>query len=207
MDDYPNNYIVVMHQTGTGQTAWGNQRRNFYNLTYTPWLEYDGLQEAWPINTYRSKFLVRQAVPTDVTIEMEGVETGVQTYELTAEVCIEPSGVGKTMRIYMVDTLDHFPTWSWYYRNGFRQAAATEDLAVAAGECKTVTREFVFDATSWATKRDIHIVAWAQEPLNSGPAEVYQAAQSEWPFFIEVGFFEADYETGDFAQWARTSND
>jgi hypothetical protein len=69
-----------------------------------------------------------------------------------------------------------------YSRNGFKQAASTEDVSLIPGECKEVVRTFTFDEGSWDQQADIKIVAWAQQPLSSGPAQVYQAANMGWPF-------------------------
>jgi hypothetical protein len=45
-----------------------------------------------------------------------------------------------------------------------------------------VTRQFTFDTESWANQANITLVAWAQVPSSSGPAGVYQAAFSKYPF-------------------------
>jgi len=206
-EEFPNTYILVTYQMGTGSTAWGDQRAVFFGSLADglPWFAYDGLFDAWPIANYRPAFITRQAEPTDVTIAMTGGEVGPQTYDFTAEVCVEAGGIGKTMRIYMIDALDHYPTWSWYYRSGFRQAADTVDVTVEPDTCTTVTNQFEFDATSWADQQNIRIIAWAQEPLSVYPAEVHQAAELAWPFVSDPSFFEDDFESGDFIMWARTT--
>jgi len=187
IDSYPDTFAgIFIHVSADGyETEWGDDRgTNFYNIWSDgiPWFAYDGLWDAWPIETYVSKFVTRQTVPTDVTIELEGCESVSQTYDILARVCIEAGGVDKTMRIYMVDTLDHYPALAPYYRNCLRQAATTQDVTVSAGSCADVVRSFTFDATSWANQADIRIIAWAQTPLDAYPAEVHQAAQMGWPF-------------------------
>jgi len=208
MDEFTDTYIVVTCHGIAGNSQWGRDRIAFYDVEATgyPWLAYDGLEDAWPINTYRTKFLARQPVPTDVTIELTGVEVGPRDWDFTAEVCVEPGGVSKTMRIYMVEVLDHYPVTASYYRNGFRQAAPTEDVAIDAGSCETVTRQLVFDEdVSWPNKEDISIVAWAQEPFDQAWAEVHQAAQLPWPFITDGAFFADGFESGDTTMWGNST--
>lgn len=213
IDDNPGTFAVLrMHIWEDAahdylETPWGNQRLLFYDVgsSGVPWFAYDGLFDAWPINTYASKLAQRQAVPTDVTIDLWGVETSAQTYDLTAEVCIEAGGAGKTMTVYMVEVLDHYPATPTYYRNTLRQAATTEDVTLAEGECAQVTRTFVFDTTSWAQQTDIKIIAWAQTPAAAYPAEVHQAAETAWPFSggaPDPPIFEDGFESGDTTMWS-----
>jgi len=90
------------------------------------------------------------------------------------------------MRIYMVQVLDYWPIPPTYSRNGFKQAAATEDISLEPGRCANVIRTLTFDDDSWGQQANIKIIAWAQEPQSSGlpidRAEVFQAAQMRWPF-------------------------
>ena len=184
IDDYPNTFAVVSAHIGDDgyEIPWGGARADFYNVTGIPSFMYDGLQDAWPIGTYEAKFLARQAITTDVTIELTGSEAGEQTYEITARVCLEPAGTSKEMRVYMVQVLDHYPVPPSYSRNCLMQGAPTEDIDLNAGQCRNVKKTFTFDSTSWADQEEIKIIAWAQEPLSSYPAEVYQARTMTWPF-------------------------
>jgi hypothetical protein len=190
IDSYPDTFAVVeIHLWDEYEEPWGSWRQGFYGSIFqgTPCFVYDGLWDAWPISTYISKFLTRQPVPTDVTIELRGNEVASQTFDIGADVCIEAGGTGKTMRIYMVETLDNYPTSPSYSRQTFRQAAdepGTEtDITLAPGECTQVLKTFAFDELSWTNKEDIKIIAWAQVPSSGGgAAEVYQAAQMAWPF-------------------------
>jgi hypothetical protein len=135
---------------------------------------------------YLSDYTTCRAAPTDVTVSVTGVQQAGQTFTIRARVCVEAGGVAKTVRIYMAQVLDHWPTTFTYLRNGFKQAATTEDVILAAGECQLVTRTFTFDATSWANQRNIRLIVWAQEPqadsTHANPATTYQAAVLNWPF-------------------------
>jgi hypothetical protein len=139
-------------------------------------------------NLYESRMLAREPIATDVTISLSGVENSAQTYDFTAQVCVEAGGTDKTVRVYMVDLLDNWPTpsmppYKTYYKNTLRQAAPTVDVPVNAGSCVDVQNTFTFDADSWDNKSWIKIMAWAQTPASSFPAEVHQAATLPWPDF------------------------
>ena len=191
LDDYPDTFTLVQIHVGDDwATPWGDDRADFYSVLSAPTAWFDGIIERWGSSTdvneqyglYEGDYLTRMAVPTDVTIDMVGEEVGEATYEITATVCIDPNGSAKSMRIYMVHVLDHWPAQVSYSRNGFRQAAATEDISLDPGQCQDVVRTFAFDPNSWSQQEDIKIIAWAQEPLEAGPAEVHQAAFMNWPF-------------------------
>lgn len=182
--------FVQIHPWAGGSTTWGANRATFYGVTGTPQNMWDG----WDLdyggsgsytqdyNTYHASYLSHVDDPTDVTIEMTGDPVTGQTYHITATVCVESGGSGKNMRIYIVQVLDYWPFTPTYHRNGFKQAADTVDYTFSPGECLEVEWDFTFDTDSWANQDDIKIVAWAQEPLASGPADVYQAAVMTWPF-------------------------
>ena len=64
IDVYPDTFAVVeYHVSDAYATPWGNQRKVFHGANLLPWFSYDGLFDAWPIETYESKFLARQQVP------------------------------------------------------------------------------------------------------------------------------------------------
>lgn len=209
MDTYPDNFAVYqMHVSDPPYNSdWTDTRRVFYgNISDgIPWFAYDGLWDAWPINTYESKLNQRQAVPTDVTIELSGAESGPQTYDIHAEVCIEPGGIDKTVRVYMIEALDHWPATPSYERNTCRQGTTTEDVFLTAGSCATVIRTFAFDAISWAQQSDIKIIAWAQTPSLVYPAEVHQAKVMSWPFPATETIFGNGFESGNTSAWSNTT--
>jgi hypothetical protein len=208
--EFPSTYIVVTyHPNEAPFTQWETDRVAFYDVLATgyPWMAYDGLFDAWPISNYRPSFIARQAVPTDVTIDLSGVEVTDRTWDFTAEVCLEPGGVAKTLDLFMVEVLDHWPTGQSYYRNGFLQVADPEVVALSADSCVLVTRQFVFaEDPSWNNREDISIVAWVQEMATTSPAEVHQATQLDYPFNnVSPPFHEDGFESGDFTQWANAT--
>ncbi|MBN1512217.1 MAG: hypothetical protein JXB13_09405 [Phycisphaerae bacterium] len=185
LDTYPDTFTFVQYHASDGyESAWSDQRGgSFYpGWEYIPWTWFDGLTAIVGSSGFTTAYNARQQVPTDVTVALSGDPVSGTTYEVTAAVCLEAGGTAKTVRLYVVQVLDHWPTEVTYSRNGFKQAAATADLALTPGQCQTVVRSFTFDAASWASQSNIRIIAWVQQPLSTGPAEVYQAHSMSWPF-------------------------
>ncbi len=171
-------------------TSWGDDRWDFNGAEYTPFAAFDGIDPVvgslsdidGQYLIYRvNHFLPRRAITTDVTITLSAEQVSGQTYRITALVGIEAGGTGKTLRVHTVQVLDHWPPEKDYHRNTFKQAAPAQDILLAPGNVQAVENLFTFDAVSWANQEDIKIVAWAQAPGVSAPAEVYQAAMRAWP--------------------------
>jgi len=197
IDNYPDSFAGVYYYNYSSD-PWMSARLNFYHVTGVPTVWFDGVisrvgvygdvQQTY--NWYRSAYNTRQGVPTDVTIQLSGEHVSGQTYRVYAEVCVEPGGEAKTMRIYMIQVLDHWPSGASYFRNVFKEAAATEDVTLSPEDCQVVQRDFTFDADSWNQQNDIAILAWAQVPSSSGPAEIYQGAIMRWPFCVPANITE-----------------
>ena len=201
--------FVQIHPWGGGSTTWGADRATFYGVSGTPMNWWDGWDldyGGWgnytqDYNTYHASYLSHVDDPTDVTIVLNGSVVAGQTYEITATVCVEAGGTAKDMRIYLTQVLDYWPFTPTYHRNGFKQAANTVDYHFNAGQCRDIVHDFTFDTDSWNNQDDIKIIAWAQEQLGSGPADVYQAAVMVWPFMMDCqpnGILdECDLDCGD----------
>ncbi len=182
--------FVQFHVSDENATPWGDARWTFYAGHGTPTAVFDGsdtLVGAVPdvdqqYTIYRTNhFLPERAVPTDVTLALSAQHLSGPTYRISATVGIETGGTAKTLRVYMVQVLDHWPASKPYHRNGFKQAAPTQDITLAPGGSQLVQNTFTFDSESWADAPNIKIVVWAQAPLGSAPAQVYQAATRVWP--------------------------
>ena len=187
LDTYADDFTLVQYHVSDGYgTPWSNDRAvNFYPWPgAVPCTWFDGLTNivGSKPTEFNAEYDARRQVPTDVTIALTGDPVSDSTYEVTAMVSLEVGGAAKTVRLYIVQVLDYWPTEVSYSRHGFKQAAATADLTLSPGGYRVFTRQFTFDATSWANQGDIRIIAWAQAPLSMGPAEVYQAEVMAWPF-------------------------
>ncbi len=191
LDDHPDDFFLVqIHKNDGLGITWGETTRAaFYGYQGTPDAWFDGVTRelggtgnvSADYSRYLAAYNLRKSVPTDVTIGLEAKHLGETVYQFRIRPCIEADGTGKTMRIYLVHVLDYYGAGS-YGRNCLRQAFNTWDVDVAAGGCIDLLQVVGFDATSWASQEDIKMIAWAQEPLGSAPAEVYQAARLSWPF-------------------------
>jgi hypothetical protein len=175
--------VVEYNVWDTYQLPWGSLRaQNFYGAIFqgTPCFVMDGLWDAYPTSSYLSKFLTRQAVDTPVTVSIVSEETTPNRYDTTVTVCLEAGAAPVDLRIYTMMVEDHYPPVFSYNRNGFRFAPATTDVSLVAGECVEVNNLIPYFPV--ISQDNIKLLAWAQEPNNSWPADVYQAAIDSFPF-------------------------
>jgi hypothetical protein len=195
-DTYSDDFIPIFYNlNGVGFQPWCGTRANFYSLQYVPrmwWGDEDGGSSSGP---WEADILARRDVPTDVTIDIIAYRGGTD-FDIRASVCVESGGIGKDMRIYVVQILDYYPSYPSYSRNAFRQVA-TEDVYVAAGACADVQKFMTLKAEDLAQSADIGVVVWAQDPLNSGPAEIFQTAY----LFDTPGISADGFESGDLSAW------
>ncbi len=183
LDAYPDTFTFVQIHLDGYAISWGYTRADFYDIMYTPTSWCDGLSSHVGSGTaLQTLYNNRVGVPTDVTIQLSGDPAGGTSFEITAEVCLEAGGVAKTARVHIVHVLDNWPVPPSYSRNGLMQAPSSADVSLSPGECQEVVRTFTFGSESWSHQEDIKIIAWAQDKLDPGPAEVYQAANMGWPF-------------------------
>lgn len=141
---------------------------------------------------------------TDVTIDFTAIQQSGETFEITTNVCVEPGGIAKTMRIHVVQSLDTYPVTRSYNRHTVMQGLAGVDVFVDAGTCEVVNHTITFDSVSWSLFEGMQLTVWAQEPLPSDPAEVYQAKQLLWPFIEGYIFFDG-FEDGTTDAWSSIS--
>jgi hypothetical protein len=86
---------------------------------------------------------------------------------------------------------------TYTYRNTVRAGYQVGDYPLNPGECVPVQQTFNFGSIDLANAPNIKIVAFAQEPNDHAPAEVYQVG-SAWPFRV----FEDGFESGDLSGWS-----
>ena len=190
---YPDSFVALrIHVSDEYATSWGHARADFFDVGGKPNAWFDGVLEcdgvyhdaefqfAW----YEDQHIERQEVPTDVTIAVGGEQVDESLYNVFAQVCVEPGGEPRDMRVHIAQVLDYWPVYGMAHRNGFKQAASHQDIALLPGQCETIERELTFDDESWDNRENIKLVAWAQEIADLGPAEVYQATWRAWPFSI-----------------------
>ena len=202
MSVYPDSFAFVQyHVFDESATEWGDSRFAFHGGEYTPTTVFDGIDRVigslpdstQQYNAYRTKhFLPERAVTTDVTMELTATSVGGQAYNIVATVSVETGGASRTLLLYFVQVLDHWPTTRPDYRNGFKQAAPLHQITLAGGQFQTVAQAFTFDQESWDNQPNIKIIAWAQAPNPGYPAYVYQAAVRGWPLAPPPGDQDAD---------------
>jgi hypothetical protein len=181
--------LLEYHIGDSYSTTWGNSRfSSFFGANSYPLVWFDAYTNVLGAGSvpsaeaaYRAKIVQRRAVATNVSITMTGVQQAGATFTIRARVSVEP-GATRSMRLYMAAVLDNYPTSPNYSRNTFRQATTTQDVSLAPGQSYLFTRTITFDSTSWAQPQNIRVIAWAEVPNSTAPAEVYNSAVLTWPF-------------------------
>ncbi len=199
---FPDSLAFVQYQIfDDTSTPWGDARWDFYSFQYTPSAVFDGgdfvigsvHDDVQQYNIYRANHLLPdREIPTDVTLHVSATPLFGQTYRVTVAVGLEAGGAAKTVRLFLVQVLDHWPSFKPYHRNGFKQAAPTVDVALIPGDVQTFEVDFEFDADSWAAQQDIKLIAWVAQPYDVGPAVVFQAATRCWPLLSFPGDEDGD---------------
>jgi hypothetical protein len=190
LNSYPTTFAgIQIHLGDAYATSWGTARDTFYNVTGTPTAWFDGLISrvgGTSGMTYTSEYNTRHNIPSDIEMLVGAAEidppTSPPTYEVQIKLTLEPTGTAKTVRVYAAQVLDYYPTSPSYSRNCLRNATATEDVALQPGQTVLVTKTLQIDTASAANPNDMTLIAWAQAPNSSAPAEVYQAALMNYPF-------------------------
>jgi len=176
LERYGDNFIPVFyHLGGEAGRSWSNNRADFYNLRYTPYLWFNGADDAgYNSDTWEDRLRTHLEQETDVTID---IFTSIKGPILTtlAKVCIEEDGVSRDLRMVFSQILDNFPQTANYYRNALR-GGTTENVFVNAGSCVDVSTLMVISQTDVESPENFGVIVWAQEPVAIAPAEVYQVA-------------------------------
>jgi hypothetical protein len=207
-DLYPDNLeLIGIHRTDGFQTPWGDNRMTvFYTYEGVPNFWVDSMTNVlgWygnantQIAQWSARINVRLAVPTDITIDVYTVELDPPTGTFEANVCMEAGGSERSVRVFMVQVLDHYPDYVTYtYRNTVRAGFQVGDYPLTPGECEQVQQAFTLGSVDLQNSPNIKIVAWAQDPVDDPPAEVHQVG-SDWPFRVLYDGFES----GDLSGWS-----
>ncbi len=123
----------------------------------------DGLDDADPSRPTSPNFIARQAVPTDVTIDMEVFGPGAM-WDVRATVCIEPGGTGKTMKVFMAQVLDHYGPTN-FTRNMVQDGSSGSRSRWRRASACSSPRAFVLNSLSQASPGNVKFFAWAQDPV------------------------------------------
>jgi len=212
IDTYPDTIAIIeIHDGDAYEVPWGTARDAFYQASWTPCSMQDGLYDGFPPSTYESKFQTRQAVPTDVTIDMAVFGGGV-AWNVSATVCIEPTGDGKIMDVWIAQAVDHYGPVN-FDRNKVQDGSDGVEISLAAGECAVITEPFVLNSVSATSPENVKFFAWAQDtelvwaqvmvyggtPYYAYTAEIYQGGKALAPF---EGVFVDGFEFGDTLGWS-----
>ncbi len=186
--DRPNDIVgMLIHCGDSYTTTWGNQRENFYSIGGYPTVWMDGWSSmvgsygsvAANYSQLNSRLNACLNQSTDVTIELLGEEISGSQYRITGTVGIQASGVGKTMRVQLLQCFDEvtFPEAGELQFNTVRQGASSFDVTLSADDSHTFQHTFTLSGESLATTEECTYLCIVQAPNSSGPANVYNAAR------------------------------
>ncbi|MCK5377950.1 MAG: hypothetical protein KAJ78_01045 [Acidobacteria bacterium] len=152
-----------------------SSRANFYQLQFTPYMWFNGADDAgYDYADWGDDLGVHQEQETDVTIDVFTALEG-PILRVFAKVCIEEGGLPRDMRIFTLQVIDNFPDSPTYYRNAGRQGQS-KDVTLEAGQCIDVDTLAVMPSLDLERPEDFAVIVWAQEPLSTAPAEIFQVA-------------------------------
>jgi thiol-disulfide isomerase/thioredoxin len=227
IQDYPDDMSAIqIHHSSSAMPfypPWNGGRFAFYSVTGIPHVRIDGVyQQNGSVgnddanyNALLSRLNQRLAVPTDLNIDIEATpvnDTG--TYDVDVKLLVEAGGEAKTVRVYLVDVLYGFPLTpdDGRYHNCVSQAWTLGDYALTPGVETVVSQQLTFRTESWGMQDNIRLVAYAQDPLPSPPAEVFNSQTVHFPFgepcpedlngdgernLSDLGILLASYEVDD----------
>jgi hypothetical protein len=183
LDDpaYDNKFTLLqIHITDIYQIPWGNTRRYFYNITAIPTTEMDGVIRRVGSGDkfiYMPQIDSRLAVPTDVVVKVTPQGISGPTYRVLVDVSVEQGGVGKDMRVHAAQVLDYYPAGD-HHRHCLMWAQTLGDVNVQPGQSTQLSAELTLDAQSYDNQDRVRFIAFVQQPTDSYPAEVYNAAEA-----------------------------
>jgi hypothetical protein len=201
--------FVQIHREDAFAIPWGTSRHAYYGGGTYPTIWFDGALRAWDLlalqvlvwyDHFLALYEMRRNTPTDVALDVGGELLGDTTYRITVRVRLDPNGTAKTVRVYVLHALDHYPSSSDNrYRNCVRPPAPPDYVDVTLEPDDVVDAlvwDCSFDATSMTRANDIRILAWAQQPAASGAegqGGIWNARMVSWP----LSPLPPRYELGD----------
>jgi hypothetical protein len=181
--------VIQNHISDAYEIPWNRVRVNEYgNAGYIPNVWADGKYQfvgSQYYEFYRGWYSYCQTEPTDVSIQLAAAPVSGQTFKFKARVSLDLIGQAKSVRVYLLRVLDHYPPLGYHCVNCTMEVAAEQDIDLTPGQRVVVEREMTFDGVSWNQQSDIRFVAIAQKPRPLGyvgPMEVYNAKMATWPF-------------------------
>jgi thiol-disulfide isomerase/thioredoxin len=208
IDQNPDNIVgFQVHGSDDYTCSWGNSRLSFYGVSGFPTVYLDGWWSqvgsygsisgnASNISNGMNACLNR---PTDVVISAVGQEITGSQYKITWDVGVEAGGTAKSVRFYAVQALDVWPASGSHYFNCVIQHQNETVLSLTPGSTQTIEQTFNLSGTSLSNKDNVKYIAWAQDVVGSGPAQIHNVEYHEHgqlaPEIVSVGGPGSDYPT------------
>jgi hypothetical protein len=156
-------------------------------------------------------------VATDLNIDIEAVpvnDTG--TYDVDVKLLVEAGGSAKTVRLHLVDVrvrVSDARRMTAATTTASHRASTLGDYALTPGVETVVSQQITFRTQIWPGMQDnIRLVAFAQTPNSSPPAEIFNSTTVAFPFgepcpedlngdgvrnLSDLGILLASYELND----------
>lgn len=193
MSAYPDTLVGIQyHVQDEYPLTFSDDRASFYGVFPLPDVWVDGLEnkigdfgstDQANYDGFYAMYADRVNVPTPILLDLTVTPVNGQTYNVKADVELEAGSAPLRVDVYVIDCLFRYPDYADNRaHNMVRQGFMIGSLDLDPGQSATLNQEVTFDSTSWADQENIRIVGFVQEGADGGPAEVYQAALSAWPF-------------------------
>lgn len=177
--------LVQVHISDNVTIQWGTNRANMYGVTAIPTVVLEG-QQKWVgystqnVAAIQNAINARLAVATDVVIQMGATQIDADSWEVNGTVSLEPTGTAKTVRLWTLQLLNHYPAGT-HHHNCLRQAFGGVDIALTPGSSEPFSYTINLAAYDVQHMEDVKITVFAQKP-GGYPAEVYNTYVMTYPF-------------------------
>jgi hypothetical protein len=196
MDEKPDTFIGLQIHGSSDPYAipWGYPWRiiTFYSVSGYPTYFADGFyrqigagsdQSAY--NTMNTFYNARMSTETDVLIDICVEDLGNKTYNVKMTLELEADAQAMQVWAYIVEVCDYYPYSSDNkYRNCLMQAPSDLYTVVdlVPGAETVVEYQYTVTDASWANKEHLKFVGWAQQNKLKWQSEIYNTAQTVYPF-------------------------
>ena len=177
--------LLQVHISDNVTIPWGTARANQYGVTAIPTMVIDSTYKYVGSNLIaqmQAAINARMSIPTDTLINMTAQELSPSSFKVNGTVSLEATGTEKTVRIWVVQVLDYYPSGS-HHRNCVRQVQGGVDVTLQPGGQYNFAYTFNLAAVDAQNLSRVKFIAFAQKPGPPYfPAEVDQGHVMTHPF-------------------------
>lgn len=150
---------------------------------------------------YQSQVDYWWTVPTDTIVKIVANKVRDSLYNVHVDVTVEPGGIAKDMRVFLVVLIDRWPDNQWHHFHGLGMTSAEDGrsysydtIRVNPGQTVRITKLLELnrriqgrgaDWNPWDYANQLRLAAWAEGTADkyfNADAEVYNATVKRYPF-------------------------